>query len=191
MVRTREIARLAGAEYRSVSQELERLESLGLLGSGREGRRRLWQLKEGPLRESLARLLDEARKHDMAQEAAIGRREPSIPDCLKPILRDLRLRLSELYGDRLFGLWLYGSRSFPCTSQTLNGQAAPFGVRFVGWPGRMNEAGLPREWGKLLRKAQRYLRSADLLLTDDDLASAVSSTTGLDFPEAAARGVCT
>ncbi|MCZ7664051.1 MAG: nucleotidyltransferase domain-containing protein [Thermoleophilia bacterium] len=108
---TREVARLAGAEYRSVWQELERLEKLGLLASSREGRRRLWHLKDGPFRDILARLLDEAHKQDMGREAAIGPQEPSIPDSLKPVLHELRVRLSELYGERLVGLWLYGSQA--------------------------------------------------------------------------------
>ncbi|MCZ7664048.1 MAG: hypothetical protein M5U22_14455 [Thermoleophilia bacterium] len=82
---------MAGAEYRSVWQELEQLEKLGLLASSREGRRRLWHLKEGPPANPLPGFWMMVHKEDLEREAAIGHQEPSIPDSLKPILHELRL----------------------------------------------------------------------------------------------------
>ncbi len=109
---TREIARQAETEYRSVWQELDRLEKLGLLSSRREGKRRLWRTTDdNRLLEALAELFHDQEEGQEAEKAAGSGPPPSIPLWLEPVLDKLRCGLIELYGGRFVGLWLYGSQA--------------------------------------------------------------------------------
>lgn len=104
---TRALARVSGCDYRSVWQELQRLEALGLVRSSREGRSRVWRRESShPLLDRLQALVQAAEQLDRGRPA-VG----TVPAWLERLLRDLRGELTARYGDRFVGLWLYGSQA--------------------------------------------------------------------------------
>jgi predicted nucleotidyltransferase/DNA-binding HxlR family transcriptional regulator len=104
----REIARRASTSAGTAARELRRLEEAGLLSRDREGQRVYFRSRPESSLYPSARAL----AHAMARETAVPLAPPPTPDPLGlRTARRLRRELRAAYGERLVGVYLYGSRA--------------------------------------------------------------------------------
>jgi len=96
----RAIARAIGASAGTTSRELRRLEQTGLIARTREGSQVYFQARDSsPLLEPVGALLRESMPEAHADPVGLA------------IARQMAARLPSIYGDRLRGVYLYGSRA--------------------------------------------------------------------------------
>jgi len=105
----REIARLARTSAGTASRELNRLLAAGVIERSVEGRQVYFQAKPAP---SLVRTAEAPARYGAIDLTSGIRSGSPRPDSLGlAIARVLAHRLTEAYGDRLRGVYLYGSRA--------------------------------------------------------------------------------
>jgi predicted nucleotidyltransferase len=104
----REIARRASTSAGTAARELHRLEEAGLVARDREGQQVYFRSRpESPLYPPVRALV-----HAMAREVAVPLAPSPAPDQLGlGTARSLRRELNAVYGERLVGVWLFGSRA--------------------------------------------------------------------------------
>lgn len=104
----REIARRASTSAGTAARELHRLEEVGLVARDREGQQVYFRSRpESSLYPPVRALV-----HATAREVAVPLAPSRAPDQLGlGSARRLRRELGAVYGERLIGVWLFGSRA--------------------------------------------------------------------------------